>query len=96
MLTLNTPFFGRHNRTLAASMSTPYSYHSYQLLMFHYRQEQYFGAILQSADVFPVLQVKVQEGLRFFSQLKDKVTKLLRRTSDICDHQQRKREAVQR
>lgn len=60
--------------------------------MFCFRQEQYFGALLQSADVFPVLQAKVQEGLRFFSQLKDKVTRLQRRVSDICDHQQRKRD----
>lgn len=64
--------------------------------MFCCRQEQYFGALLQSADVFPVLQVKIQEGLRFFSQLKDKVSKLQRRTNDICDHQHRKREAHHR
>ena len=64
--------------------------------MLYCRQEQYFGSLLQSADVFPVLQVKVQEGLRFFSQLKDKVSKLQRRAADICDHQQRKREAQQR
>jgi len=68
----------------------------YNIFLLLYRQEQYFGAILQSADVFPVLQAKVQEGLRFFSQLEDKVTKLQRRVNDICDHQQRKRGAQER
>ncbi|XP_065886518.1 tyrosine-protein phosphatase non-receptor type 23-like isoform X2 [Dysidea avara] len=55
------------------------------------KQEQYFGGLLRSADIFPVLQSKVQEGLRFFTQLEDKVVKLQRRANDICDHQRRKR-----
>ena len=55
------------------------------------RQEQYFGGLLRSAETFPVLLSKVQEGLRFFKQLEDKVVKLQRRANDICDHQRRKR-----
>lgn len=55
------------------------------------RQEQYFGGLLRSADIFPVLQTKVEEGIRFFTQLEDKVVKLQRRANDICDHQRRKR-----
>jgi len=55
------------------------------------RQDQYFGGLLRSADIFPVVQAKVQEGLHFFTQLEDKVVKLQRRANDICDHQRRKR-----